>query len=158
MSRRLLCRSVLIGLLAGPSIVATAAGCGGDASNPGAGATATSTRSAEPLAPQLVAQVQRLRTATVKVGLEVGGSGGRAELSGQVEYSADGVHADLAGTIEGNPVHLIVLGETVYVSQLFNLPAGAWLKMAAGGERTWLTTRRRPRPWTESPYGSPCGP
>jgi hypothetical protein len=70
------------------------------------------------------------------VGLQVGGSGGRAELSGPVEYTAGGVNADLTGTITGKAVHLIVLGDTVYVSQLFTVPAGTtWLRMAAGGER-----------------------
>jgi hypothetical protein len=87
------------------------------------------------LAPRVVAQVRQLRTATARVTLTVGGSGGRAELSGPVEYVDDGVHADLTGTIAGNAVHLVVLGDTVYVSQLFQLPAGGWLKMDAGGER-----------------------
>lgn len=135
MCRSLLPRSVLIGLLVGLSVVVSTAGCDRSTSDAASGATGTPTPSAEPLAPHVVAQVRRQRTATVTVGLEVGGSGGRAELSGPVEYAADGVHAHLTGTLEGNAVHLIVLGDTVYVSRLFRLPDGAWLKMAAGGER-----------------------
>lgn len=136
MSRNPLHRSILIGLLVGLPIVATMTGCVRLPSNPAGPADATTSPSAGPLAPRVVTQVLRQRTATVKVGLQVGGSGGRAELSGPVEYTADGVEADLTGTITGNAVHLIILGDTVYVSQLFQLPAGTtWLTMAAGGAR-----------------------
>ena len=127
-------RLVLVGLLVGLSVLATTAGCGAPDSTPAA--IASPTPSAEPLAPKVVAQVLRQRNATVKVSLQVGGSGGRAELSGPVEYTGDGVRADLTGTVEGDALHLIVLGGTVYVSGLFQLPAGTtWLKMAVGGER-----------------------
>jgi hypothetical protein len=130
MSASPLRRSVLIVLLASLSIVATT-GCLRSPSLPGPAETS----SAAPLASRVVMQVLRQRTATVKVGVQVGGSGGRAEVSGPVEYTADGVNADLTGTIVGNAVHLIVLRDTVYVSQLFDLPAGTWLKMATGGAR-----------------------
>jgi hypothetical protein len=134
-SRRLRVRSVLFGLLAGASVIA-AAGCFSSPSNPVANVATNASASAEPLAPRVVAQALRLRTVNVKVELQVGGSGGRAELAGPVEYTAGGVNADLTGTITGEAVHLMVLGDTVYVAQLFQLPAGTtWLKMAAGGER-----------------------
>jgi hypothetical protein len=125
----------LMGLLVGLSIVGTMAGC--VRTPPGfVAATPTPESIAPQIAPQVVAQVLRQRTATVKVGLQTGGSGGRAELTGPIEYTASGVNADLTGTINGNAVHLIVLGDTLYVSQLFQLSAGTtWLKMAAGGER-----------------------
>jgi hypothetical protein len=112
------------------------AGCISSPSNPAANITTNASASAEPLAPRVVAQALRLRTVNVKVVLQLGGSGERAELAGPVEYTAGGVNADLTGTIAGNAVHLVVFGDTVYVAKLFRLPAGTtWLKMAAGGER-----------------------
>jgi hypothetical protein len=129
-------RCALIGLLASLLIVASTAGCVRSPSLHADRADATAAPLAGPLARYVVTQVLRKRTATVKVGLQVGGSGGRADLSGPVEYTANGVDADLTGTILGNAVHVIVLGDTVYVSQLLQLPAGTtWLKMAAGGAR-----------------------
>jgi hypothetical protein len=120
-----------MGLLVGLSIVATMAGC---VSVPPGFVAATP--APDSIEPQVVAQVLRQRTATVKIGLQTYGSGGRAELAGPLEYTAGGVNADLTGTINGNAIHLIVLGDTLYVSQLFQLSAGTtWLKMAAGGER-----------------------
>jgi len=124
-------RSAVIGLLAGLSVLATLAGCvrvppGFETPKP----------VEESIAPKMISEVLRQRTATVKVGLQIGGSGGRAELSGPVEYTADGVNADLTGTIAGNAVHLVVLDDTVYVSGLFQLaPGTTWLKMKAGGDR-----------------------
>jgi hypothetical protein len=134
-SWRLHAKSVLFGLIAGLATI-SAAGCVSTPSNPATNVTTSASVSAAPLASRVVAQALRLRTVTVKVGLEVGGSGERADLAGPVEYTAGGVNADLTGTIAGNAVHLVVLGGTVYVSQLFQMPAGTtWLKMAAGGER-----------------------
>lgn len=118
-------------VMAGVLVIALAAGCGG-----GAGPVPPTPSAPANLAADLAGQVKRLRTATIEVSVERLNGVNGANLTGTVEYSANGVRADLTGTISGKPAHVIVAGDRLYVAQLFQLPSGkAWADVPVGGDR-----------------------